>query len=69
MQCPLRDGAVVTMVLRMPPPATGGGGITAEGPNSTSDNLPLCVQLSGSPPCSLHVATTHAGLTNSDPTC
>jgi hypothetical protein len=67
MQCPLRDGTVVTMgatdCVHQPLAAA----ITAEGPGSTSENLPLCVQLPGTPSCSLHVVTTHAGLTNSDP--
>ena len=67
MQCPLRDGSVVTMgatdCVHQPLAAA----ITAEGPGSTSENLPLCVQLPGTPNCSLHVVTTHAGLTNSDP--
>ena len=48
-------------------PSAIGAAITAEGPNSTSENLPLCVELPGTPSCSLHVVTTHAGLTNSDP--
>ncbi len=67
MQCPLRDGSVLTMgvtdCIHQPLAAA----ITAEGPNSTSENLPVCVQLPGTAPCSLHVVTTHAGLTNSDP--
>lgn len=67
MQCPLRDGTAVTMgatdCVHQPLAAA----ISAEGPSSASENLPLCVQLSGTPACSLHVVTTHAGLTNSDP--
>jgi hypothetical protein len=68
MQCPLRDGSVVTMGATDCDHQPLAAAITAEGPNSTSENLPLCVQLPGTHSCSLHVVTTHAGLTNSDPT-
>ncbi len=67
MQCPIRDGSVVTMGATDCDHQPLAAAITAEGPNSTSENLPLCVQLPGTPSCSLHVVTTHAGLTNSDP--
>jgi hypothetical protein len=66
MQCPLRDGSVVTMGATDCDHQPLAAAITAEDPNSTSENLPLCVQLPGTPTCSLHVVTTHAGLTNSD---
>jgi hypothetical protein len=68
MQCPLRDGTVVTMGTTDCDHQPLAAAITAKGPGSTSENLPLCVQLPGTPSCSLHVVTTHAGLTNSDPT-
>jgi hypothetical protein len=67
MQCPLRDGSVVIMGATDCDHQPLAGAITAEGPDSTSENLPLCVQLPGTPNCSLHVVTTHAGLSNSDP--
>jgi hypothetical protein len=67
MQCPLRNGSVVTMGATDCDHQPLAAAITAEGPTSTSENLPLCVQLPGTPSCSLHVVTTHAGLTNSDP--
>jgi hypothetical protein len=41
--------------------------IDALGPSTPSMNLPLCVDNDPTPNCSLHVVTTHAGLTNTDP--
>ncbi len=41
--------------------------IAAEGPDSRSMNLPVCVDNDTTPNCSLHVVTPHAGLTNTDP--
>jgi hypothetical protein len=67
MQCPLRDGSVVTMGATDCDHQPLAAAISAEGSGSKSENLPLCVALSGTPSCSLHVVTTHAGLTNSDP--
>ncbi len=67
MQCPLRNGTVVTMGATDCDHQPLAEAITAEGPNSKSENLPLCVQLPGTAPCSLHVVTTHTGLTNLDP--
>ena len=67
MLCPLRDGPVVTMGATDCDHQPLAAAITAQGPGSTSENLALCVQLPGTPSCSLHVVTTHAGLTNSDP--
>ena len=67
MQCPLRNGSVVTMGATDCNHQPLAAAITAEGPDSTSENLPLCVQLPGTPSCSLHVVTLYAGLSNSDP--
>ena len=67
MQCPLRNGSVVTMGATDCDHQPLAAAITAEGSNSTSENLPLCVQLPGTPSCSLHVVTPHVGLTNSEP--
>ncbi len=67
MQCPLRDGSVVTMGATDCNHQPLAAAITTEGPNSASENLPLCVQLPGTPSCSLHVVTLYAGLANSDP--
>ena len=47
MQCPLRNGSVVTMGATDCDHQPLAAAITAEGPNSTSENLPLCVQLPG----------------------
>jgi hypothetical protein len=63
----LRNGSVVTMGATDCNHQPLAAAITAEGLDSTSENLPLCVQLPGTPSCSLHVVTLYAGLTNSDP--
>jgi hypothetical protein len=68
MQCPLRDGTVVTMGATDCNHQPLAAAITAEGPNSRSENLPLCVDINpDATTCSLHVVTTHAGLVNKDP--
>ncbi len=63
MQCPLRDGSTVTMGATDCDHQPLAAAITAEGPDSRSENLPLCVETN----CKLHVVTTHAGLVNTDP--
>ena len=60
-------GKAVSTVSREVKVNEGREDYRTEGPDSASENLPLCVQLPGTPSCSLHVVTTHAGLTNSDP--
>ncbi len=67
MQCPLRDGSVVTMGATDCNHQPLAAAIAAEGPDRRSENLPLCVDNDSTPDCSLHVVTTHAGLTNTDP--
>jgi hypothetical protein len=65
--CPLRDGSQVTMgvtdCIHDPIRAS----IAAQGPTSRSTNLPVCVDNDPTPDCSVHVVTTKAGLTNTDP--
>ena len=67
MQCPLRNGSVVTMGAtdcdHQPLAARHHCGRV----EFHLENLPLCVQLPGTPSCSLHVVTPHVGLTNSEP--
>lgn len=67
MQCPLRDGSVVTMGATDCNHQPLEAAIAAEGPTSRSKNLPVCVDNDSTPNCSLHVVTTHTGLTNTDP--
>jgi hypothetical protein len=67
VQCPLRIGSVVTMGTTDCDHAPLAAAIAAEGPNAKSENLPLCVQLPGTPACSLHQVTLQAGLVNTDP--
>jgi hypothetical protein len=67
MQCPLRDGTVVTMGATDCNHQPLAAAIAAEGPGSRSMNLPVCVDNDATPNCSLHVVTPHAGLTNTDP--
>lgn len=65
--CPLRDGSVVNLgvtdcyhePLRL--------AINAQGPTSRSKNLPLCVDVDGTPDCSTHVVTNRVGALNTDP--
>ncbi len=66
MQCPLRDGSVVTMGATDCNHQPLAAAIAASG-NSRSMNLPVCVDDDGTPDCSLHVVTTHTELTNTDP--
>ncbi len=67
VQCPLRDGTTVTLGVTDCYHQPLAAAITAEGSSSRSENLPVCIQLPGTPACSLHVVTPHAGLVNSDP--
>ena len=67
VQCPLRDGTTVTMGNTDCNHAPLAAAITAQGPNSRSRNLPVCVDADATPDCSLHVVTPKAGLTNTDP--
>jgi hypothetical protein len=67
MQCPLRNGSVVTMGATDCNHEPLAAAITAKGPDSRSKNLPVCVDNDTTANCSLHVVTTHAGLTNTDP--
>ncbi len=67
MQCPLRNGSVVTMGATDCNHQPLAAAIAAEGPGSRSMNLPVCVDDDATPNCSLHVVSTHAGLTNTDP--
>jgi hypothetical protein len=67
MACPMRDGSTTTMgytdCLHEPMRQA----IAAEGPDSRSRNLPVCVTPFGGDPCSVHVVTTKPNLTNTDP--
>jgi hypothetical protein len=69
MNCPLRDGTVVTMgltdCLHQPLQAA----IAAQGPTSKSRNMPVCVDAKDDPvkDCSMHVTTPRAGTVNTDP--
>ncbi len=67
VQCPLRDGSVVSMGATDCNHQPLAAAIAAQGPTSRSKNLPVCVDDDAVPDCSLHVVTTHAGLTNTDP--
>ncbi len=67
MQCPRRDGSVVTMGATDCNHEPLRAAIAAQGAATRSKNLPLCVDRDGTPDCSLHVVTPHAGLTNTDP--
>jgi alpha-tubulin suppressor-like RCC1 family protein len=67
MQCPLRNNTVVTLGATDCNHKPLADAIDALGPTSASKNLPLCVDNDLTPDCSLHVVTTTAGLTNTDP--
>jgi hypothetical protein len=67
MQCPLRDGTVVTMGATDCDHQPLAAAIAAEGPGSPSMNLPVCVDNDRVKDCSVHDVTTHTGLTNTDP--
>ncbi len=67
MICPLRDGSSTTMGATDCNHEPLRAAIAALGPDSPSQNLPVCVDNDTTPNCSLHVVTTHKGLTNTDP--
>jgi len=67
ISCPLRNGTHVTMGLTDCIHEPMREAITAQGPNSHSQNYPVCVDNDGTPDCSLHVVTTRIHLTNTDP--
>ena len=67
VQCPLRDGTVVTLGNTDCIHSALAAAIAAQGPGSRSVNMPLCVDKDDTPDCSLHVVTPHAGLPNTDP--
>ena len=69
MQCPLRDGSVVTMGLTDCLHEPLRAAIAAQGPTSRSVNLPVCVDANDDPvkDCSMHVTTPRAGTVNTDP--
>jgi hypothetical protein len=67
ISCPLRNGTHVTMGLTDCIHEPMRAAIAAEGPDSTSMNLPVCVNGPTQPACSTHVVTNKSGLTNSDP--
>ena len=69
MSCPLRDGTTETLSVTDCEHQPLAAAITAEGPSSTSENLPLCVSTVGNPgACDKHQVTVgSAGLTNTDP--
>ena len=67
MLCPLRDGTSITLGNTDCAHQPLAAAIAAQGPDSRSKNLPVCVDSDATPNCSLHVVTPHAGLTNTDP--
>ncbi len=67
MQCPLRDGSVVTMGVTDCFHEPMRLAINATSATTHSMNLPLCVDSDSTPDCSLHVVTTHPSLINTDP--
>lgn len=67
VQCPLRDGTVVTMGNTDCNHAPLAAAIAAQGPGSRSRNLPVCVDADAVADCSLHVVTPKSGLVNTDP--
>jgi hypothetical protein len=67
MQCPLRDGTVVTMGATDCDHEPLAAAIAAEGPDSKSMNLPVCVDNDPVKDCSLHVVTIRKNLVNTDP--
>jgi len=69
MTCPLRNGTTQTLSVTDCEHQPLAAAITAEGPSSTSENLPLCVSTVGHPgACDKHQVTVDsAGLTNTDP--
>ncbi len=67
MTCPLRNGTTITLGATDCNHQPLQAAIAAQGATSRSKNLPLCVDADAVKDCSLHVVTTHAGLTNTDP--
>jgi hypothetical protein len=68
MQCPLRDGSVVTMASAECVHEPMRLAIEAEGPSSRSSNLAVCVDDPNKVwACDKHVVTTSGTLTNTDP--
>jgi hypothetical protein len=67
MQCPLRDGTVISMGATDCNHEPLRAAIAAHDVGGRSMNLPVCVDSDATPDCSLHVVTPHAGLTNTDP--
>ena len=66
--CPMRDGTSTTMGYTDCIHEPMRRAIAAEGPDSRSRNLPVCVTpAEGGDPCSVHVVTNKGGLTNTDP--
>ncbi|MGZ6931250.1 MAG: hypothetical protein ACXVK4_12000 [Acidimicrobiia bacterium] len=65
--CPLRDGTALTMGYTDCIHEPMRRAIAAEGPDSRSENLPLCVDDDPTPDCSVHVVTSKPGLVNTDP--
>jgi hypothetical protein len=65
--CPRRDGSQVTMGITDCIHDPMRASIAAQGATSRSLNLPVCVDNDPTPDCSVHVVTTKAGLTNTDP--
>ena len=67
MICPFRNGTTGTMgatdCVHQPLKSS----IASQGIAGKSKNLPLCVDADAVKDCSLHVVTTKAGLTNTDP--
>ncbi len=68
MACTLRNGSTITATVTDCKHQPLAAAITAEGPTSSSMNLPVCVT-SGAKPydCDQHQVTIVAGLTNTDP--
>jgi alpha-tubulin suppressor-like RCC1 family protein len=68
MQCPLPNNTVITLGATDCNHRPLADAIAAaQGPSSRSMNLPVCVDDDPIPDCSLHVVTTTAGLTNTEP--
>ena len=69
LTCPLRDGSTITATVTDCKHQPLAAAITAEGPSSTSMNLPVCVTTGTTTyDCDQHQVTIVAGLTNTDPT-
>jgi hypothetical protein len=68
LACPLRDGSTPTMGMTDCIHEPMRLAIAAQGPTSTSMNLPLCVDYANDPPdCAIHTVTNKFNVRNTDP--